>query len=245
MQYTDSWTRRQRALVAGLVLTGAAFALPMATPAGADAPAPAVDPADPTAPTIDPAAGQTPAEDPHTGTSTITDTLQDLDGNVISTTTYDEAGNEVTIQPDGSVVPVAASRASRASGSGGTSTRTGCRVLRARNEQESSYIQATLFWYNTTMRFCWNRDQRRVYDVTMGYYLEDVYWTVEFRGQTSHRHYPYEYRSGYKNSGYISDRQAHFTDCFPVPGVGTICSNFYPRNILRGHDNGTYSWATS
>ncbi len=239
MRYTDSWTRRQRALVAGIVLTGAAFTLPTAAPVGAADP---VDPADPTAPAIDPAAGDAPPEDAHTGTSTLTDTLEDLEGNVISTTTYDEAGNVVTIQPDGSVVPV---RASRGSGSGGTSTRSGCRTLRARNEQESSYIQATLFWYNTTMRFCWNRDERRVYDVTMGYYLEDVYWTVDFRGQTSHRHYPYEYRSGYKNSGYISDRQAQLTDCFPVPGVGTICTNFYPRNILRGHDNGTYSWATS
>ena len=41
MRYTDSWTRRQRALVAGIVLTGAAFTLPNVATVGA------ADPVDP------------------------------------------------------------------------------------------------------------------------------------------------------------------------------------------------------
>ena len=96
----------------------------------------------------------------------------------------------------------------------------------------------------TNLHWCWDRDARRVQDVSLGYYLEDVDPLFIYRGHTSHNRYFYEYRAGYKNSGYISDRQARFENCVPTPSGQVCLGSTYPRNITRAHDNGTWSWNT-
>jgi hypothetical protein len=191
MHHIDSWTRRQRALVAGMVVAGAAFTLP-ASAAGAGP----SRPDDPTAPLVEP------------------------DGVIPEGVPSDDGG-----------------------GSGGTSTRSGCRRVTVKNEYETA-LGATAYYFNQVTRWCWDRDARRVQDVSLGYYLEDVDPLFIYRGHTSHNRYFYEYRAGYKNSGYISDRQARFENCVPTPSGQVCLGSTYPRNITRAHDNGTWSWNT-
>ena len=239
MHHIDSWTRRQRALVAGIVMAGTAVALPASAAGGAP-----TRPDDPTAPLVEPEGvipEGVPSGDGGGGDDHVVSQLTDEAGNPIGPeVAYDAAGNQVRVEADGELTLVGTSRGG---GSEGTSTASGCRRVTTKNEYETT-LGATAFYFNQVIRWCWNRDQRRVYDVTLGYYLEDVDPLYVYRGHTSHNRYFYEYRSGYKNSGYITDRQARFENCVPTP-QGQVClGSYYPRNITRAHDNGTWSWNT-
>jgi hypothetical protein len=239
MHHIDSWTRRQRALVAGILVAGTAVALPATAAAGTPTRAD-----DPTAPLVEPDGvipEGVPSGDGGGGDDHVVSQLTDEAGNPIGPeVTYDPQGVEVRVGEDGELTPVATPRGG---GSEGSSTRSGCRRVTTKNEYETA-LGATAFYFNQVIRWCWDRDQRRVYDVTLGHYLEDVDPLYHYRGHTSHNRYFYEYRAGYKNSGYITDRQARFENCVPTP-QGQLClGSYYPRNITRAHDNGTWSWNT-
>lgn len=239
MHHIDSWTRRQRALVAGIVMAGAAATLPASAAGGAP-----TRPDDPTAPLVEPDGvipEGAPSDDGGGGDDHVISQLTDEDGNPIGPpSTFDEQGNRVRVEPDGELTVVATSRGG---GSEGSSTRSGCRRVTTKNEYETA-LGRTAFYFNQVTHWCWDRDARRVSNVSLGYYLEKVDPLYVYRGHTSHNRYFYEYRSGYKNSGYISDRQARMENCVPTP-QGQVClGSLYPRNITRAHDNGTWSWNT-
>lgn len=241
MHHIDSWTRRQRALVAGIVMAGATVALPSGMAAGTPA-----RPDDPTAPLVEPD-GVIPDPAPSDageadGDDYVVSELTDEAGNPIGPAeTFDAQGNRVRVGSDGELTLIGTSRGA---GEGGTSSRSGCRRVTVKNEHETTLGQ-TAFYFNQVTRWCWDRDAGRVHDVSLGYYMEKVAPTYIYRGHTSHNRYFYEYRSGYKNSGYISDRQARFENCVPTP-TGQLClGSYYPRNITRAHDNGTWSWWTN
>ena len=239
MHHIDSWTRRQRALVAGVVVAGAAFTLP-ASAAGAGP----FRPDDPTAPLVEPDGvipEGVPSDDLGGGDDHVVSQLTDEAGTPIGPPeTFDRQGNRVRVEPDGELTVVATPLGG---GSGGSSTRSGCRRVTVKNEYETA-LGATAYYFNQVTRWCWDRDARRVQDVSLGYYLEDVDPLFIYRGHTSHNRYFYEYRAGYKDSGYISDRQARMENCVPTPNGQVCLGSRYPRNITRAHDNGTWSWNT-
>ena len=99
-----------------------------------------------------------------------------------------------------------------------------------------------MYTYTTWTRWCWNRTRGRITSPSMGWSIyidnDSVYW----RGQTAaSRSYWYQWRAGYANSGHVQDRQGEFENCYLKVGcTGTS----YPRNILRAHSNGTWTWWT-
>ena len=235
----DSWTRRQRALVAGVVMAGAAFTLPTSV-AGATE----MRPDDPTAPLVEPD-GVIPegvaSDDGGGGDDHVVSQLTDEAGTPIGPPeTFDAEGNRVRIEPDGELTVVGSTRGG---GSQGSSTASGCRRVTTKNEYETA-LGRTAFYFNQVTYWCWDRADHEVRNVSLGYYLEDVDPLYVYRGHTSHNRYFYEYRQGYKNSGYISDRQARMENCVPTPNGQVCLGSVYPRNITRAHDNGTWSWNT-
>lgn len=131
--------------------------------------------------------------------------------------------------------------ASLGSGSGGTSTASGCRRINVRNERESTYTGSTVFWFNTFTEWCWNRSTSTITSAVTGYYLEDVHSTAIWQGIIVDNRYYYAWVSGKSKSGYYHEKQGKFDNC--VLKYGCVGS-FYPRNLLRSYSNGTYSWQT-
>ena len=215
----------RRSLLGGsaLALLGGG-ALGLAPSAGA-APARAADP-------LPPADETTTAPSPNDLIE-----VQDLSstGQVLSTTTYDGRGRLVVELPDGTLVRSAA----EGSGSGGSSSASGCRKATVKNRGES--ITGTLVYkYNTWTEWCWNRADHAVTTVKTGQYLSDVASTMYYRGLTGQDERFYAWRSGFNKSGHWHERQAHFENC--VVRYGCISSD-YPRNVIRAHSDGTYTWA--
>ena len=127
------------------------------------------------------------------------------------------------------------------SGHGGSSSSSGCRTVTVRNEEED-IAGFTAYWFNTWTRWCWNRSAKTISDVSSGWYLEDVDPFYVWRGMIVDSTEFYSWYSGYPTSGYRHEKQGHFENC--VPYIGCI-GNYYPRNVLWSHSNGTWSWSTS
>lgn len=161
------------------------------------------------------------------------------DGRVISRATYDASGHQVVVEPDGSLRVLSVS--ARGSGSGGSSSSSGCRKATVRNKGET-VLGYTAYWYNTWTQWCWNRSDHVVSDVVTGQYFEDVASTMYYRRLVVDDQRFYAWKSGYNKSGHWHERQAQWENC--IAKYGCI-SNDYPRNIIRAHSDGTFSWNTT
>lgn len=218
---------KNRALAAAtaLVIAGTAAATPAHTAAADPLPPTSGDPLPPTEPTT----SSSPDD-------VAVDQTLNASGQVVSTATYDAAGRAAIERPDGSVVHSAGD----GSGSGGTSSASGCRKVTVRNRGES-VLGYLVYRYNTWTEWCWNRADRSITSVKTGEYLSDVASSMYYRGVVTKNEEFYAWRSGYNKSGHWHARQSHWENC--VAKYGCISSD-YPRNSLRAHSDGTYSWAT-
>lgn len=126
------------------------------------------------------------------------------------------------------------------SGSGGTSSASGCRKVTVRNEKET-LLGKTAYWFNTWTYWCWNRADRTVANVRTGSYLNDVDSLYNWRGLIIDNTDHFSWCSGYSESGYHHEKQGHFENC--VVKYGCI-SNSYPYNLLYSYSNGTFTWHT-
>lgn len=125
-------------------------------------------------------------------------------------------------------------------GEGGVPSGSGCARFTVRNEDESAIYHATLYWYITWTYWCWDRSDKRTYNIDTGYRIEDVDPTWSWEGNVYRDLHFYEWLSGYTRSGHWHERMGHLQNCFTV-----LCSNNYPVNKGRVHSDGTWSWTTS
>lgn len=130
-----------------------------------------------------------------------------------------------------------------ASGSGGTSSSSGCIRVTVKNH-ESTTLGFTAYNFNTWTRWCWNRSTQTVYDVTKGWTISDVDPLFYWRGIVNSEFVFYDYSTndGHPRSAYKNYQQGHFEDC--VLKYGCI-GQLYPTNTLRSYYNGTWAWTTS
>lgn len=161
---------------------------------------------------------------------TVQDELLDTDGDVLSTTTY---GPMVVGGVDSNV-------SGKESGSGGTSSASGCRRLTVSNRKRTA-LGLTAFRFVTWTEWCWTRSTQTVRVVKKGHRLEDVDPLFSWQGITAKEFLFYDYgtNDGHPKSAYKHYRQGHFENC-----VGPVCQSFYPENTLRSYYNGTWAWST-
>jgi hypothetical protein len=156
----------------------------------------------------------------------ISDVATDLNGRVISQT---------------SRTVLTGVLAKTESGSGGSSSASGCRTVTLDNRKYSITGIDHMYTYTTTTHWCWNRSSKTVSSVTRDwdFYIDNdtVYW----RGQVDLDADFYAWSSGYSRSGYIHARKGEFENCiFKYGCTGTS----YPKNIIRSHSDGTWTWWT-
>lgn len=225
-------TARQTRLLIGLAAAGAT-AMGGLSPSSAAA-APAQE-----GPAAGAPAPETPAVDP-SGEDVVEVQELALDGTVMSSATYDASGRAVVIKPDGTVQLLSAVTR-QGSGSGGGSSASGCRKVTVKNVGKT-VLGYTAYRYNTWTEWCWNRADRKITGVEVGQYLTEVASTMYYRGLVVDDQRFYSWQPGYNKSGYWNERQAQWENC--IAKYGCI-SNDYPRNIIRSHSDGSYTWATT
>jgi len=183
-----------------------------------------------------------PPPSPVPGDTVVTAETFTTKGKLVSARTYGaetegqlmdaSAGTEVD---GGGITPMG-------SGDGGTSSASGCRRVTVRNETEST-LGFTTYWFNTWTRWCWNRSTQVVYDVTHGWFLEDVDVVAEWQGIVKKEllFYDYSTNDGHPRSAFKHYRMGKFKLC--VPSIGCYAT-LYPANLLRSYYNGTWVWQT-
>ena len=129
---------------------------------------------------------------------------------------------------------------SRGSGSGGTSTASGCNKVTVRNRAET-LLEYTAYRFNTWTYWCWNRQNRTISNVRTGWYLSDVDSQFIWREMLIDNTHYFAWYSGYSTSGYKHEKQGRIENCLLHYGC---IGNTYPRNILYSYSNGTWSWYT-
>lgn len=135
---------------------------------------------------------------------------------------YGKGGGDVTTQ---------------ATGSGGSSTASGCRTVTV-NNYESSTLGTLLYTYRTVTDWCWTRSTSNIYNVSNSwrYINDDMCWSWQGEVNNDLRFYSW---NGGSRSGYLHWRQGH------VQGGCIFPNNKYPENTIRAHSDGTYTWATA
>lgn len=128
-------------------------------------------------------------------------------------------------------------------GSGGSSTASGCRRVTVRNVAHS-WLHVALYHYNIWTDWCWRRSTQTVYSVTTGWNITNVKETMFWQRQLAvdRGFYDYGANDGHPQSAYLHHRQGYFTNCFVVVQG---CLAFYPDTRLRAYYNGTWSWQTT
>jgi len=167
-----------------------------------------------------------------------------LGGDRISTEAFDKGGDSVPVpvnfESRDIITMTDGLTQSSSSGTGGSSSANGCTRVTVRNEKET-LLGFTAFWFNTWTYWCWNRNSKIVSSVQTGWYLSDVdplfIWRSMIVDHTEH----YPWVQGFPRSGYVHEKQGHVENCLGHYGcIGSL----YPRNQLRSHSNGTWSWHT-
>lgn len=132
----------------------------------------------------------------------------------------------------------------QASGSGGSTSASGCRRVTVNNEGVSPNLGTTVFWFRTWTRWCWTRSTQTVYDVSSGWTIDDVAPFTYWRGINNKElgFYDYSTNDGHPRSAYKNYRQGSFENC-PLK-IGCVGMR-YPSNTLRSYYNGTWAWNTT
>jgi len=127
------------------------------------------------------------------------------------------------------------------SGTGGSSSASGCIRVTVNNEKETT-LGFTMFWFHTWTSWCWDRSTKTISDVQTGWYLSDVDWTRQWNSMIVDNVRYYQWEQGSPKSGYEHEKQGHLQGC--VGSYGCL-SNHYPHNRLWSHSDGTWSWETA
>ena len=180
------------------------------------------------APTAQAADDDTPPP-PSEVNATVTEVTYTADGKkALGTVTYGQNTEDVTLGEEfpsvggnnGGPIPVG-------SGSGGSSSSSGCRKVTVNNWQGTT-LGFTAFWYHTWTRWCWTRSTQNIYDVTTGWSISDVtanwWWLGEVNKELGF--YDFGTNDGHPRSAYKHYRQGHFEAC-----------------VVKY--NGTWVWSTS
>lgn len=160
-------------------------------------------------------------------------------GATLATTTYD--GSTASDDTLGTLNTKDGGFTAAASGSGGTTSASGCRRVTV-NNYARNLLGSVAYNYQTYMEWCWTRSTYYTGNVLSGFRLLQVGSQQYWRGQVNYDQHFYSWVSGRPRSGAISYRQGRFENC--VLKYGCI-SNTYPGNTIRGHSNGTWTWSTA
>jgi hypothetical protein len=128
-------------------------------------------------------------------------------------------------------------------GSGGSTKASGCQRVTLNNYKKSP-LGDRVWNYRTWTNYCWTRSTDNIYSVTTGWSIRDIFGCYEWIGQVGPAdvHF-YDWASGYApRSGYYHEREGHLKLVCATP---ILQVHYYPRNILRVHSNGTWTWSTS
>lgn len=143
----------------------------------------------------------------------------------------------VTVEQDGASTGISA-LAMSSNVDGGSPSASGCQTVTVNNEFES-LLGSTLFWYHTTLHWCWNRAAGTISDTSTSWSVTNIAFNWSWDQEVFHNRGYYEWMSGYKHSGYKTDREGQLTGgC----AAGIPCQSAHPHNVIRGHSDGTYSW---
>lgn len=128
------------------------------------------------------------------------------------------------------------------SGTGGTSSKLGCRKVTVKNERETT-LGRTAYWYDTWTKWCWNRATDAVREVDYGWGIRDVDPLYEWKGEVTKELGYYDHGVNDENprSAFKHWRQGHFQNC----PLSACLGNSYPTNLLRSYYNGKWVWETS
>jgi hypothetical protein len=128
------------------------------------------------------------------------------------------------------------------SGSGGSSAASGCKTVTV-NNYKNSPLGDRVWNYRTWTSFCFTRSKDNIYSVTTGWAIRDVFGCYDWVGEVFKDTRYYDWASGYApKSGYYHEREGHLKLVCATPIVGL---HYYPRNVIRVHSNGTWTWSTS
>ena len=128
------------------------------------------------------------------------------------------------------------------SGSGGTSSSSGCRKVTV-NNYAKTVLGFTAYVFHTWTDWCWTRSTQVVYNVTHGWYTSDIDSQEYWKGivNSEFLFYDYSTNDGHPRSAYKNYMQGQFENCVLKYGcIGTT----YPANTLRSYYNGTWAWST-
>jgi hypothetical protein len=193
-----------------------------------------------------------PTPDELTFTSSITvETFEPDNKTLTSTSTYGEETQGQLMGVDGAAAATAGPATNRgnhsvspmASGSGGTSSASGCIKVTVNNVAKT-VLGFTAYIFHTWTDWCWTRSTQVVYNVTHGWYISDVDPEEYWKGivNSEFLFYDYSTNDGHPKSAYKNYMQGQFDNCILKYGcVGTT----YPTNTLRSYYNGTWAWSTS
>lgn len=175
-------------------------------------------------------------------TATVQYYLPD-DTTLVGTSTYGDATQGQAMKVPAAITAKARRIASR-TGSGGTSTASGCARVTVRNV-ETTFLGFTAYSFNTWTHWCWTRSNQNIYDIDHGFNISDVnatYWWKGINKDTDEwRFYDYAANNGYPRSALKNYMQGQFDNC--VVDHGCILT-FYPANLIRSYYNGTWVWGT-
>jgi hypothetical protein len=125
-------------------------------------------------------------------------------------------------------------------GFGGSSTASGCTKVTVHNNAYT-VMGFLAYTYDTWTRWCWNRANENINDVTIGWDFRNSDGTQYYRGQNNLEAHFFDWAGGAPRSGYLHNRTGFVENC--VIKYGCISSS-YPRNVIRSRSNGTWYWAT-
>jgi len=137
------------------------------------------------------------------------------------------------VSPTGTLTPVVMS----ATGTGGTSTASGCKTIRITNVGHT-FLHAVAYKFWTQVHWCWNRGFKTISQVSRAWDVTNVALTFRFDGivKTSSGFYGW-LGALYPHSGYFYNKTAKFTNVCPLK----MCfATTFPKNKINVHSNGTW-----
>jgi hypothetical protein len=177
-----------------------------------------------------------------TTTSAVTvETFSADNKTLLSTKSYGQATQGMLMGADAS--SKAGAGVAKSSGSGGSSSASGCRKVTVKNKSET-VLGITVYHFNTWTRWCWTRSAGVVRDVTSGWFISDVDSQYYWKGITNKElgFYDYSTNDAHPVSAYKNYRQGQFENCV----LRYVCIGAeYPANTLRSYSNGIWVWKTN
>jgi hypothetical protein len=171
------------------------------------------------------------------GSVTVEEQTFTTDGKLVSDNQYG-ADTESTVLGGSTSTPGTVSALT--TGSGGSSSASGCRKVTVHNRR-SSYLGALMFTWDTWTNWCWTRSTQTIYNVSHGqrFYPDTTF--IDWQGviDSEYGFYDYSTNDGHPRSAYKNWQQAKVTNVLLGATVGTI----YPVNLIRTYYNGTYVWS--